>query len=121
MSIHNRIRSHLLSCIDLTPVGDKAESEESLRSSEWSMEFETLMRNRLLMGRFRYGRLDRTTNTGYDRIGSMISRLKAYRISGNTENLVDIASLALMEFVHGDHPDKHFSAVDDGEHVALLK
>ena len=30
---------------------------ESLRSSEWSREFEELMRNRLLMGAFRYGLL----------------------------------------------------------------
>ena len=75
------------------------------------------MRTRLLMGRYRYGRMDRTTDTNYDRIGSALKRLKRYRETGNQEFLVDAANLCLMEFVHGYHPDKHFASIDDGEHV----
>lgn len=98
-------------------LGHAREDLESLRESEWSPEFERLMRNRLLMGRFRYGRIDRTDDRNYDRVGSMIKRLRLYQETGNLEFLVDTANLALMEFVHSDHPNKHFEAADDGIHT----
>jgi hypothetical protein len=100
--------------------GDKAEDEQALRGSEWSEQFERLMRNRLLMGRFRYGRLDRTGERNYDRVASMHRRLDAYAETGNLEYLVDVANLCLVEFEHSDHPTRHFDAVDDGEHVRKL-
>lgn len=33
---------------------------------------------------------------------------------------MDIANLAMMEFEEGDHPDKHFSFVDDGKHTKTI-
>ena len=53
-----------------------------LAESEWCEEFETLMRNRILMGAFRYGLIDFARNSNkpkYDRIGSMIKRLEMTR------------------------------------------
>lgn len=117
--INDHIRDRLEEVIDCRPVGDKAENRDSLLCSEWSSDFEQLMRNRLLMGRFRYGRMDRTDQRNYDRIGSAISRLEKYKETGNQEFLVDSANLCLMEFEHGSHPNKHFDAIDDGEHVEL--
>lgn len=76
-------------------------SLESLRRSEWSSEFETRMRNRLVMGALRYGRLNAPGKPQWDRIGNMIERLKYYRESGNTQALVDVANLALCEYVEG--------------------
>lgn len=111
------LRARLLAGVDTSAVGDKTEDLESLYLSEWSLEFEQLMRNRLLMGRYRYGRIGRIHDTNYDRIGSALQRLQNYQRTGNLEYLVDIANLCLMEFEHSDHPDKHFEAVDDGEHV----
>ena len=75
------------------------------------------MRNRLLMGRFRYGALRRQEKGGYNNIGSAIHRLKLYRRTGNLEHLVDAANLCLVEFVTGDHPNRHFEATDDGVHT----
>ena len=118
MTDHDAVRAHLLRGINYDPVADKTESLTDLVVSEWSPEFERLMRNRLLMGRFRYGRLDRTEQRNYDRVGSCLRRLRAYRETGNLEYLVDVANLCLMEFEHSDHPDRHFEAADDGEHVA---
>jgi len=71
-SVSDHIRDHLLKDMDFGEVGDKADDYESLKASEWSSEFEQLMRNRLIMGRFRYGRMDRTDQLNYDRIGSAI-------------------------------------------------
>lgn len=88
-----------------------------LERTEWSPTFERYMRNRLIMGAFRYGLLHAPGKTKYDRIGSIIRRLEKYEMDGNQEHLVDAANLCLMEFEEGDHPLKHFGAQDDGEHV----
>lgn len=86
---------------------------KALYESEWSEEFENLMRNRLVLGAIRYGRLADTNRRRYDRIGNMIERLKIYQETGNDELLIDVANLALVEFAVGDHPNKHFNALDD--------
>ena len=92
-----------------------------LFATEWSGEFEQLMRNRLVMGALRYGRLGAPGKPQYDRIASIVRRLEKYRATGNLEMLVDAANLCLCEFVEGDHPLKHFSALDDGEHCGARK
>lgn len=90
---------------------------DELRQTEWSSHFENLMRNRLIMGALRYGRLHEKNKSEYDRIESMIKRLQAYKKSGNTEYLMDVANLDLCEFEEGKHPNKHFHSIDDGEHT----
>ena len=89
---------------------------ELLKESEWDLEFERLMRNRLVVGSFRYG-LMRREKPLFDRVDSIIKRANKYRETGNMEFLVDIANLCLLEFVEGKHPNKHFHSIDDGEHV----
>jgi hypothetical protein len=89
---------------------------ESLRASEWSEEFEQLMRNRLIVGALRYGPISAPNKPQYDRLGSIEKRIKAYRESGNKELLVDCANLFLMEFVEYHHPKAHFHAQDNATH-----
>lgn len=67
------------------------------------------------MGYFRYGPMGK--KPGYDNIGSVKKRIELYEQTGNLEHLVDIANLAMVEFVEGQHPNRHFSASDDGIHV----
>ena len=90
---------------------------KDLQESEWSTTFEKYMRNRLIMGAYRYGKLKEKGKPDYNRIDSMIKRLKKYQASGNTEHLVDVANLCLCEFVEGKHPNNHFASVDNGEHT----
>ena len=90
---------------------------EDMIQTEWDDEFEQLMRNRLLMGAMRYGKISESGKPQYDRISSIISRLKKYQDDGNKEHLVDAANICLMEFVECCHPLAHFTAVDDGEHT----
>ena len=92
---------------------------EVLRESEWNPEFEQLMRNRLVMGAIRYGRIGESNKPTYDRVSSAIARLEKYRTTGNTEFLVDVANLCLLEYAEGEHPKKHFRAIDDGEHAKV--
>lgn len=92
-----------------------------LRKSEWSEEFERAMRYRLIMGAFRYGQLGGKDKPSYDRLNCMKRRIEQYQKDGNQEHLVDIANLALCEFVEGDHPKKHFKSIDDGNHTEKVK
>lgn len=111
------LRNRLMASVIDAAVGDKREHKESLRRSEWSPTFERLMRNRLLVGRYRYGRMDRDHDTDYDRVASILHRLTEYQQHGNLEHLVDIANLCMMEFEHATHDQAHFHASDDADHV----
>ena len=113
-TVTEHIRAHLLR---------ETPTIAELRESEWCHDFEELQRNRLIVGAFRYGRLGDPNKPQYDRCVAMTSRLGKYRETGNTEFLVDIANLAMLEFVEGTHPNKHFAATDgdDAEHVNVIE
>lgn len=87
-------------------------SYDEIRKSEWSPAFERLMRDRLVMGAFRYGLLNAEGKPQYDRIASIVKRAELYRETGDDQLLADMANLALCEFEEGTHPLKH---VGDGE------
>lgn len=93
---------------------------DELKETEWSKEFETYMRNRLIMGAMRYGKIGTKNKPKYDRVASMIKRLNNFNTTGNKEFLIDVANLCLLEFVECNHPNQHFNSIDDGEHVAIL-
>lgn len=93
---------------------------DALASSEWSKPFETLMRNRLIMGALRYGRIGAPNKPKWNRVASIKKRTGLYEESGNLELLVDIANLCLLEFVEGQHPKRHWHGADgDSGHVTL--
>jgi len=96
---------------------------DELNMTEWSDEFEQLMRNRLKQGSFRYGKIKHhgslNDKAEYDRIDSAIVRLQKYIDTGNTEYLVDVSNMMLLEYIEGKHPLKHFASIDDGEHTKI--
>lgn len=89
-------------------------SPARLAITEWSERFEQLMRNRLIMGAIRYGRMMVPRPKGITKVHMDIidKRLEIYKKTGNTEMLVDIANMCLVEFELGDHPRKHFKALE---------
>jgi hypothetical protein len=102
------------------PTTGQMPSLDSLRATEWSDAFERAMRDRLIMGSFRYGLIGADGKPQYDRVSCCERRLALYRETHNMEHLVDIANLCQMEFVEGQHPDRHFAASDDGVHTGML-
>ena len=90
---------------------------EHVKKSQWSTEFEQLMRNRLLFGYFRYAPLSEQKKGKMNNIGSIEKRIAKYKETGNDELLVDVANICMVEFLLGNHPNKHFASEDDGEHV----
>ena len=103
------------------PENKPAVTYEELKASEWNNEFEELMRNRLIMGALRYGRIGASGKPHYERTNSMIKRLNKYSETGNKEFLVDVANLCMLEFVECHHPKAHFGSIDDGEHVEIAR
>ena len=117
MRVTDRIREHLLlqcGCIDAVKIAPLSE----LKLTEWSSEFEQLMRNRLIMGSIRYERFNHPDKPDYNRVGAIDRKFALYKKTGNTELLVDIANYCLLEFVFSTHPLKHFHATDDQDHCA---
>lgn len=80
-----------------------------------------LMRNRLVLGSLRYGRMhDKNRSTKYDHLRAIELALDRYRSTGNQEELVDIANLAMLEFVRPSHPAPIWAPTDDKDHVEEL-
>lgn len=72
------------------------------------------------MGAFRYGLIGAKGKPTFDRVEYMKVKLERYSSTGNLEALVDVANLAMLEFLEGTHPKKHFSSLDDTcEHAAV--
>ena len=120
MFVHDYIREHLLKSLGLLSKKGELPSLEELKKTEWSPEFEQYMRNRLIMGAIRYGRLKAKGKSKYNRIDSIRQRLDLYLVDGNGEHLVDIANLCLLEFEEPNHPNFHFKAADDKIHTEKL-
>jgi len=109
---HDVLRERLL------PREEKRLDVKDLRKSEWCGEFEQLMRNRMVVGAFRYGRIGEVGKPEFNRVAYMRVKLERYAKTGNLEALVDLANLAMLEFIEGEHPLSHFGAMDDTEEHA---
>jgi hypothetical protein len=123
MSVHNRdqlIRDHIRK--RLLPYDDLPEPIDylTMMHTQWSDKFIRYMRNRMTVGGYRYG-LITDKSRQYDNIGSLIARAEEYLRVGNQEDLVDIANLAMIEFLRGScHATPHWSPTDDGYHTQEL-
>lgn len=116
---HEIMRERLLRRAGLMEIPPPKFTLKQLERSQWSDKFEIYMRNRLLMGGLRYGLFGDPKKHKYDSVSSIKKRLALYEETGNTEYLVDIANLCMVEFVEGNHPNKHFSATDDVRRIGV--
>lgn len=87
---------------EVTPPKFKPEDLKKLEHSERSSQFERLMRNRLLMGVFRYGTFEQKRRNNskkpWDLLGAVKSKIESYSRTGNTEYLVDCANYLMLAF-----------------------
>ena len=90
---------------------------EELFETEWSPEFEQLCRNRLAVGGYRYSRMNDPEEGHFEWVQAIIDRATLYQETGNDELLIDVANFAMVEFLKGRHPKKHFTSMEDVEHV----
>ena len=88
-----------------------------LKQTEWCGEFEQLMRNRMIMGAFRYGRLADQNFEGYDLVGEIKKRITKFETDGNLEHFVDAGNIAMIAYYHGKSKGFKMIAQDDSEHA----
>jgi hypothetical protein len=109
MSTHDAIRAHLLERLGVHDCRPTMPSIDELRRTEWSYEFEQLMRNRMVMGALRF---DRIGHGDRDYVQLAEQAMSRYNKTDNAEFLVDAANYCLLEFVNDSNPRKHFTPVD---------
>lgn len=90
---------------------------DTMRETQWCKEFEGLMRNRLIMGTFRYGGIWNDTIHWTRYVKSIKNRIDDFAATGNREHLVDVANLAMVLWCKDDHPTGHFHSADDLHHA----
>lgn len=119
LRVFDHIRRRLLKDVELPQI---CPSIGEIVQKQWNSQFERFMKNRLVMGFFRYGSLDSADRkaTPYDNIGSAISHLYEYLKTGNQEHLVDAANLCMVEYtVPTCHPRPFWKPQDDSTHTPL--
>lgn len=115
--ISDLLREHLYYDICGIPVNDKKmPSLDELIATETNDTFMQLMRNRLVMGAFRYGRMKDKEKGEYKLLESLKRKLNMYQQTGNLEYLVDAANYLLLEFTYPHVDNPHFNATDDIDH-----
>lgn len=110
-------------------VSSRRPDPTTLLLTEWSPEVERFMRNRLIVGAYRYGTLKEKkakaeAGAKFALVPDAIQRLEKYLADHNGEHLIDAMNLVLIEFEIQTHlrnansvylnPHWHFSAQDDG-------
>lgn len=98
---HDLQTEHTIDIKALTHSEWSTKFEQSVKQNYafWSNTFEQYLRNRLIMGAIRYGKLNSLSKPDWDRIGSCYDRLVLYESDHNLEHLIDIANLCLVESV----------------------
>lgn len=85
---------------------------EGVPDTEFCSEFVHGMFNRMAMSYYKYGEVSKAYPDRVDAIGSLILRLERYQRDGNTEDLMDLANYAMIEFMRPRHPQAHFAPGD---------
>ena len=86
-------------------------------STEFSQLFVQGMADRMAMSFFKYGAIAEAYPHRVDAIGSLELRLKRYKMTGNTEELMDVANFAMIEFLRPRHPGASFTPQDSRDSV----
>lgn len=102
------------------PTISLSEMEKMQWGDEWKNVLR-LMKNRMVMGGYRYGPLCLQKRGEYNNIADIRRRLDKYEETGNMEHLVDAANITIIECLKENHPNFHFKSIDDGDHAERKK
>lgn len=84
-------------------------------ASEFNKRFLQGMLDRMAVSHAKYGLMKDAAERRVDQLASLEVRLARYRETGNTEWLMDIANMAMIEFTHPLHPEAHYRPTDSDE------
>jgi len=106
------------------PEYGKAPSIDFLERTQWDDQFARLMKNRLILGCLRYGRNKSIQNSDLEKRDYRIDimrRARLYLHTGDIEQLVDIANVALLEFVKQRKRGVKMQSTEDAYHTPDVK
>lgn len=85
----------------------------NISQDEYSTAFDDIRKKMMAVGFYKYGPVRENLRQGYVQIiPTLEKRLEAYKQTGNTEFLADIANFAMMEFMYPQHPNAHYMPTD---------
>lgn len=87
---------------------------DSIPQTQFSKEFLQGMLNRVAVGYYNYGDAAKSYKAGgvFNWLASLRMRLTKYRETNNTENMIDIANYAMLEFMYPNNKKAFFKATD---------
>lgn len=83
--------------------------------SEFSDRFVEYMKNRMEVSFHKYGAIADAFPTKIDALKSAADRIEQYRVTHNTEFLVDAANFLMIEFMLPGYHDAFFKGTDSSE------
>jgi hypothetical protein len=75
--------------------------------------------NRMCVSETKYGPLENNYPAPADALATLRERLQRYEETGNTEWLLDVANMAVIEHLFPSHPEAHFRATGSEESPGL--
>lgn len=88
---------------------------DPIPQSQIDIPFLQGMLDRMATGYYMYGSIRDSAIKKRDMLASLRRRLTKYEETGNTEWLMDVANIAMIEFVQPSHPQAHFKPTDSHE------
>ena len=90
-------------------------NKSEILQTEYSENFDNLRKDRMVVSYFKYGPVAENYKKlqTINAIASLEKRLQMYKETGNTEFLVDSANFCMIEFMYPQHPNAHFTVLDD--------
>lgn len=94
---------------------------EELNKSQYPDEFrecDQYAHNRMIMGSFRYGLIERQSLLCYEPAKESIKRVNKYLKDGNLEHLIDACNMIKIAYYRGKKfLGQRINSIDDGEHA----
>jgi len=97
---------------------------EEMAELQWGEDWQEildLMKNRMIMGGFRYGPHRNQRKGQFDNVKDAKRRLGLHQKDGNMEHLLDAANITILACLKKAHKNFHFTSIDDGVHAKELK
>jgi len=91
------------------------EQVEEILATQISKQFLAGMVARMEMSFFKYGDIKDAFPHKINALASLQQRLDKYKMTGNTEFLMDAANFAMIEFMLPRHANAHFTPTDSDQ------
>lgn len=86
---------------------------EKVLATDYSESFDELRKKQMVVGHYKYGSIRKNAkNRLIEYIPTLEKRVQAYKETGNTEFLADIANFAMIEYMYPQHPNAHYTPTD---------